>query len=220
MAYEYITRYDSPNYNRGGNTPQEIVIHHWGATGQKFQNVVNWLCNPAARVSAHYVVESGRVACLVNLSDRAWHAGNAWHNAHSIGIECRPEATEGDYRTVAELVAKLWKTYGKLKLIRHKDIVATSCPGKWDIAKIKRMAEEFYSGGKPSGGGADKPVSTSGSLVKVAIKDLYIRTGPGKNYANKGFIKPGVYTIVETQGRWGKLKSGAGWICLDYAVRL
>ena len=62
---------------------------------------------------------------------------------------------------------------------------------------------------------------TSGSyLVKVKITDLYIRKGPGKNYANKGFIKPGVYTIVETQGNWGRLKSGAGWICLDYAKRI
>lgn len=61
----------------------------------------------------------------------------------------------------------------------------------------------------------------SGSyLVKVTAKDLYIRKGPGTNYENKGFIKPGVYTIVETQGNWGKLKSGAGWICLDYAKKI
>ena len=61
----------------------------------------------------------------------------------------------------------------------------------------------------------------SGSyLVKVTAKDLYIRKGPGINYENKGFIKPGVYTMVETQGNWGKLKSGAGWICLDYAKKI
>lgn len=57
-------------------------------------------------------------------------------------------------------------------------------------------------------------------LVKVSIKDLYIRTGAGKNYSNKGFIKPGVYTIVETKGDWGKLKSGAGWIHLGYTERV
>lgn len=56
-------------------------------------------------------------------------------------------------------------------------------------------------------------------LVRVTAKDLFIRTGPGTKYANKGFIKPGIYTIVETQGRWGKLKSGAGWICLDYTKK-
>ena len=42
---------------------------------------------------------------------------------------------------------------------------------------------------------------------------------------SKGYIKPGVYTIVEEATgkgatKWGKLKSGAGWISLDYAKRL
>lgn len=67
--------------------------------------------------------------------------------------------------------------------------------------------------------GTRSPASGS-YLVQVKIKDLYIRKGPGTKYANKGFIKPGVYTIVQTDGRWGKLKSGAGWICLDYTERL
>lgn len=63
--------------------------------------------------------------------------------------------------------------------------------------------------------------STTGTFkVKVAIKDLYIRKGPGTNYGKKGFIKPGVYTIVATQNGWGKLKSGAGWIYLAYAVKI
>lgn len=60
--------------------------------------------------------------------------------------------------------------------------------------------------------------------VRVSIPDLYIRSGPGTNYGKKGFITPGVYTIVgESEGKgatkWGKLKSGAGWISLDYAKR-
>lgn len=60
--------------------------------------------------------------------------------------------------------------------------------------------------------------------VKVTVKDLHIRSGPGTGYANKGFIAPGVYTITaEATGTgatlWGKLKSGAGWISLDYATR-
>lgn len=56
--------------------------------------------------------------------------------------------------------------------------------------------------------------------VKVEIKDLNIRKGPGTDSASRGFITPGVYTIVQTIGKWGRLKSGAGWIYLDYAKRL
>ena len=69
--------------------------------------------------------------------------------------------------------------------------------------------------------GASGSAATTGTFkVKVTIKDLYIRTGPGTKYATKGFIKPGVYTIVATQNGWGRLKSGAGWIYLAYAVRI
>lgn len=61
--------------------------------------------------------------------------------------------------------------------------------------------------------------------VRVSIKDLNIRKGPGTNYASNGFCPVGVYTIVEESDgagatKWGKLKSGAGWISLDYAKRV
>ena len=55
--------------------------------------------------------------------------------------------------------------------------------------------------------GASGSVATTDSFkVKVTITVLYIRKGPGTNYGKKGFIKPGVYTIVATQNGWGKLK--------------
>lgn len=64
--------------------------------------------------------------------------------------------------------------------------------------------------------------STSpGFLVRVTASALNIRSGPGTGYKVNGVIRDkGVYTIVETQGSWGRLKSGAGWICLDYTKRV
>lgn len=61
--------------------------------------------------------------------------------------------------------------------------------------------------------------------VRVKITDLRIRKGAGTNYAATGFIAPGVYTVVaESTGtgakKWGKLKSGAGWIALDFTQKL
>lgn len=69
-------------------------------------------------------------------------------------------------------------------------------------------------------GASGSAATTSAFKVRVTIKDLYIRKGPGTNYGKKGFIKPGVYTIVATQNGWGRLKSGAGWIYLAYAVKI
>ena len=64
---------------------------------------------------------------------------------------------------------------------------------------------------------------------KVKVNDatvLNIRKGAGTNFAKVGKIKDnGIYTIVkESMGqgakKWGKLKSGAGWISLDYCIKV
>lgn len=63
-------------------------------------------------------------------------------------------------------------------------------------------------------------------LVKVTADFLNIRKGAGTNTAKVGSITDqGVYTIVEEQQgagatKWGKLKSGAGWISLDYVKKV
>lgn len=58
--------------------------------------------------------------------------------------------------------------------------------------------------------------------VKVQASLLNYRSGPGTNYKINGTIKKNeIYGIVEEQnGNWGKLKSGAGWICLDYVKKI
>jgi hypothetical protein len=62
-------------------------------------------------------------------------------------------------------------------------------------------------------------------LVKVTADSLNIRKGPGTNTAVVGAIKDkGTYTIVEESTgtgatQWGRLKSGAGWISLDYTQK-
>lgn len=62
-------------------------------------------------------------------------------------------------------------------------------------------------------------------LVRVKISDLNIRKGPGMNYDRVQFCPPGVYTVVATSkgvgaSHWGKLKSGIGWLSLDYVQRV
>lgn len=66
------------------------------------------------------------------------------------------------------------------------------------------------------------PAQTTNSAytVKVTATALNVRKGPGTNYGIATTVRQNeVYTIVDTNGRWGKLKSGAGWICLDYTKR-
>ena len=72
-----------------------------------------------------------------------------------------------------------------------------------------------------------EPKSSVPYTVRVSINDLNIRKGPGTNYGKTGYYTgKGVFTIVaESAGAgsakgWGKLKSGAGWIALDFAARI
>lgn len=56
--------------------------------------------------------------------------------------------------------------------------------------------------------------------VKITVEDLNVRAGAGTQYKIVDTITDfGVYTIVETQGQWGKLKSGKGWIYLGYTIK-
>ena len=116
---------------------------------------------------------------------------------------------------------------GGCNMTVHRDYAAKACPGDYLYDRHGSIAAEIN---KRLGGGSSTPSTpTTGSeqtatnyTVKVTATDLNIRSGPGTNYGKNGFIKPGVYTIVaESAGagatKWGKLKSGAGWISLDYA---
>ena len=74
--------------------------------------------------------------------------------------------------------------------------------------------------------GTATPTTFKPYLVKINTSALNIRAGAGTNYNKTGCITDrGVYTIVaESAGQgstkgWGKLKSGAGWISLDYCIK-
>ena len=58
---------------------------------------------------------------------------------------------------------------------------------------------------------------TTNYKVRITAAELNVRAGAGTNYKINTTVKKGeVYTIVEEYKGWGKLKSGAGWISLNY----
>lgn len=70
-------------------------------------------------------------------------------------------------------------------------------------------------------GQSETEQKTKSFLVKVDTPFLNVRKGPGTNYATTGgYTGIGTFTITEVKNGWGKLKSGIGWISLDYAKRV
>ena len=58
-------------------------------------------------------------------------------------------------------------------------------------------------------------------IVQVTASKLNVRAGAGTSYKVNGVIKAGEkYTIIEEKNGWGKLKSGVGWISLNYAKKV
>lgn len=137
-------------FGQGPRRIESITIHHWGVFGQTHDGVVNFFMNQSFTTSAHFVVSDSRIHCLVSPANAAWAAGNAYGNTTSIHIECRPEATDGDYATVAWLVDFLRDNYGaNLPLVPHRYWQNTACPGIWDLGKIDRLSRAIDASPAP-----------------------------------------------------------------------
>ncbi len=103
------------------------------------------LCDPAARVSSHYVVdEDGTVYCLVDEHKRAWHAGvSFWRgvrglNDRSVGIEIVNPGHEWGYRGFPDAQMAAVLELCAVILRRHR-IPARNVVGHSDIAPDRKQ---------------------------------------------------------------------------------
>lgn len=134
------------------------------------------------------------------------------------------------WKELSEGYTSVLRALRNAKTVREaSDVVLTKYERPADQSESVKKKRAQYGetflkkyGGKAPGGEA---VAATPYLVKVTADVLNIRKGPGTNYGTAGQIRDrGVYTIVtESTGtgasKWGKLKSGAGWISLDYAKK-
>ena len=135
----------SPNFNDRpeGQPVDMLVIHYTGM--ENARAALERLCDPAAEVSAHYLIEEdGRVHRMVDERHRAWHAGVAnWRgetniNDRSIGIELVNPGHEFGYRTFPEPQMAALKELASGILSRH-DIPARNVVGHSDVAPTRKM---------------------------------------------------------------------------------
>ena len=145
----YETQYNAPAmmYGRSGQEVTGIVVHHYGVMGSTYAGTIRTLTKPTAAASAHFVIDTSKVACLVNLSDTAYHADNWAVNLTTIGIECPPECTPAQVDTLVQLIAGLYKHYGRvLPLSGHCDHAPTECPGRYYpmLQDIQARATALY----------------------------------------------------------------------------
>jgi N-acetylmuramoyl-L-alanine amidase len=133
----------SPNFGprqrvNGITGVRHIVLHYTGMVS--CAAALERLCDPAAQVSAHYLLdEDGTTYRLVNEDQRAWHAGKSfWRgardiNSTSIGIEIANPGHDHGYRAFpdAQIGALLELLAG---IVTRHDVTPDNVLGHADIA--------------------------------------------------------------------------------------
>ena len=148
MSRFEIRERPSPNHDSRGEviagTPRidMLVLHYTGM--QSAAAALDRLCDPTAKVSAHYLVEEdGAVWRLVPEERRAWHAGISYWlgesglNAVSIGVEIANPGHEWGYRPFLEAQMQAVEALCR-DIIARRRIPAHRVVGHSDIAPTRK----------------------------------------------------------------------------------
>ena len=223
----------SPNRNVNRNQPiTKITIHHCAGvlSVEQFGEIV---ANPNRQMSANYCVgNDGRIGLYCPESDRSWCSSSPWNDHRAVTIEvsnninCEPwSISDAAYTSLIKLCIDICKRNGIKKLeftgdkngslTYHYMFAATCCPATWIRNHTKEICDKVNAGLTA----AEEP---KGLYTKTLVSGTPIYKEIGK--AATGSINVTTkYTIVEEKTvnyiKYGKLKSGAGWVELEKLKR-
>ena len=150
-----------------------LILHYTGMPSAAA--ALERLCDPAAEVSAHYLIdEDGSLTSLVPEARRAWHAGaSSWAgrqrlNDCSIGIELVNPGHEWGYRPFTEAqygacallcraILARWPIPAR-RVLAHSDIAPERKQDPGELFDWARLADEGVGLWPPSGAGAPRSV--------------------------------------------------------------
>ena len=202
--------------------PVGIAIHNTYNDASAV-NEISYMKSNNNQVSFHIAVDDKEAIQGLPLDRNSWSCGdgaNGQGNRKHISIEICYSKSGGVRFTNAEklaakVVAELLKKYnwGIDKIKAHRDFSNKNCPHRTNMTEFKKLVQAELN---------NKVVTSNSSyIVKITADVLNVRAGAGTSYKIVTTVKKNeAYTIVETKNNWGKLKSGAGWICLDYTKKI
>ncbi|WP_242146253.1 N-acetylmuramoyl-L-alanine amidase [Sphingomonas sp. BAUL-RG-20F-R05-02] len=172
----------SPNFDERTLPVTMIVLHYTGMVDAV--SALERLCDPAAKVSAHYLIdEDGTVYRLVAEDKRAWHAGaSCWRriedvNSASVGIELVNPGHEHGYRDFAEpqvdalvgLVAEIKERHGITRgnVVGHSDIAPTRKQDPGELFPWHRLARLRLALPRPTRNLLDPMWTDAGFLIAL-----------------------------------------------------
>ncbi|MCT8996865.1 N-acetylmuramoyl-L-alanine amidase [Chelativorans intermedius] len=211
--YASATVHPSPNFGvrRSGMRPDAVILHYTGMDSAEAAECR--LCDPAAEVSAHYLVhEDGRVVQMVAEAARAWHAGRAsWQglsdvNSFSIGIEIvnpghaggYPDFPESQIAAVIALCRDICRRHGIAahRVLAHSDVAPGRKvdPGeKFPWHRLAREGVGHYVAPTPLRAGPSLAEGDEGEAVRT-LQEMLARYGYGVE--TTGFFDSFTTTVV------------------------
>ena len=150
------------------------------------------------------------------------------HN-HWSGKDCPNRIRRGEpynWQTFLNKVNNMVNSSVSKTLYRVRKTWANSASQIGAYTDLNNAKKACDSAGKPYyvfdiNGKVVYPTAAKSYKVKVIVDALNIRSGPGIQYKINSCIRDcGVYTITEEKNGFGRLKSGAGWISLDYVIKV
>ncbi|MDO7842841.1 N-acetylmuramoyl-L-alanine amidase [Sphingomonas immobilis] len=172
----------SPNFDERTLPVTMIVLHYTGMVDAA--GALERLCDPAAKVSAHYLIdEAGAVTRMVEETKRAWHAGaSRWRgiedvNSASIGIELVNPGHEHGYQPFSEeqidalvpLVAEIKERYAITRgnVVGHSDVAPTRKQDPGELFPWARLAKMRLALPRPTRNLMDPMWSDAGFLIAL-----------------------------------------------------
>ncbi len=172
----------SPNFDARALPVTMLVLHYTGM--QDAASAIARLTDPAAKVSAHYVVdEDGTIHRLVAEEHRAWHAGRShWRgvtdiNSASIGIEIVNPGHEWGYRAFPDaqidalipLIHDIKQRHGITRgnVVGHSDIAPARKQDPGELFPWGKLARLRLALPRPARGLMDPEWSDGGFLLAL-----------------------------------------------------
>lgn len=239
----------SPSRTINRNHAIDTITIHCTAGQCSVESLGKLFGDKNRQTSSNYGIGSdGRIGMYCEEKDRSWCSSNSKNDHRAVTIEVSSDAKEpyavnsAAYRSLIDLVTDIckrnnikelkWKAdknligqVDKQNMTVHRWFANKACPGDYLYSRMGNIASEVNARlnvktvDVPKNTSATKPfVSYTG---RVTCDLLNVREKPSLVSKIKTVVhKDEVYTIVEENGNFGKLKSGAGWVYLKYIKRI
>lgn len=188
------------------------------------------------QASCNYGIgNDGRIILICHERNRSWCTSSQMNDQRAVTIEASSGAiapypvNETVWNALIKLCVDICRRNGKTKLLwlgskektfnytpkkdemllsAHRWFAAKACPGDFIYNREQKLADAVTA------------QLDTGYKVKI-IKTACVRKKPSSKSKKLSTLHPGgVYTIVKEKGKWGKLKSGSGWISLKKTKRV